>query len=105
MKNPATHVLRGLIQVYRYGLAPMLPGRCRYLPTCSHYGLEALQVHGPLLGSWLTLHRFLRCHPWGGHGFDPVPPIRQHTNPVQTSVTTSVTSATPAATSPTLENR
>jgi len=67
------YILRGLIQTYRYLLAPLLPTRCRYLPTCSHYGLEAIQLHGPVHGSWLTLRRFARCHPWGGHGYDPVP--------------------------------
>ena len=74
-RHLATQTLRGLIQAYRYSVAPLLPGRCRYLPTCSHYGLEALQVHGPIQGSWLTLRRLLICHPWGGHGFDPVPPV------------------------------
>ncbi len=73
MSNLISLFLRGLILAYRYLLAPLIPGRCRYLPSCSHYGLEALQVHGPVHGSWLTLRRLLRCHPWGGHGFDPVP--------------------------------
>ncbi|MDE0726997.1 MAG: membrane protein insertion efficiency factor YidD [Alphaproteobacteria bacterium] len=81
MRALSTHALRGLIQIYRYGLSPMLPGRCRYLPTCSHYGLEALRVHGPLWGSWLTLRRFLRCHPWGGQGYDPVPSSHHSANP------------------------
>jgi putative membrane protein insertion efficiency factor len=71
--NLATQMLRGLILAYRVCLSPLLPGRCRYLPSCSHYGLEALQLHGPIRGSWLTLRRLLRCHPWGGHGYDPVP--------------------------------
>ncbi len=71
--NFATQILRGVILAYRICLAPLLPGRCRYLPSCSHYGLEALQLHGPIHGSWLTLRRLLRCHPWGGHGYDPVP--------------------------------
>ncbi len=73
MNRLAVQFLRGLILAYRYLLAPLIPGHCRYLPTCSHYGLEALRVHGPIWGSWLTLRRLLRCHPWGGHGFDPVP--------------------------------
>jgi putative membrane protein insertion efficiency factor len=81
MRDMATRLLCGLILLYRYGLAPLLPGRCRYLPTCSHYGLEALRVHGPLLGAWLTLRRLMRCHPWGGHGFDPVPVPRKMTGP------------------------
>jgi len=49
---------------------------CRYQPTCSAYALEALERHGAVRGSWLALTRILRCHPWGGHGFDPVPPAR-----------------------------
>jgi uncharacterized protein len=73
MTNPITLLLRGAIHVYRLCLAPLIPGQCRYLPSCSHYGLEAMQLHGPIHGSWLTLRRLLRCHPWGGHGHDPVP--------------------------------
>ncbi len=49
-------------------------GQCRYLPTCSEYGLQAYRLHGPIRGTWLTIRRITRCHPWGGHGFDPVPP-------------------------------
>jgi putative membrane protein insertion efficiency factor len=46
---------------------------CRFLPSCSQYAYEAVELHGPLKGSWLAFKRLLRCHPWGGHGFDPVP--------------------------------
>ncbi len=49
-------------------------GKCRYSPTCSVYCKQALQNHGPLLGSWLSLKRLLKCHPWSQGGFDPVPP-------------------------------
>jgi putative membrane protein insertion efficiency factor len=62
------------ILLYRYSLAAILQPRCRYLPSCSEYGLEAIKEHGALLGSWLTLRRLARCHPWGGSGYDPVPP-------------------------------
>lgn len=51
----------------------MLPPSCRFTPTCSAYALEALQRHGPFKGSYLTIRRLLRCHPWGGSGYDPVP--------------------------------
>jgi putative membrane protein insertion efficiency factor len=66
--------LRGVIRLYQLLLSPILPPRCRYLPSCSDYALEALERHGALRGLWLTLRRLSRCHPWGGSGYDPVPP-------------------------------
>ena len=66
-------LLIGFVRVYQYTLSPLLPGSCRYTPSCSHYGVEALQKHGAWRGGKLTLKRFLSCHPWGGHGYDPVP--------------------------------
>lgn len=65
--------LRGLIRAYQWGLAPALQPRCRFLPSCSNYALEAIERHGAVRGSWLTARRIARCHPWGGHGYDPVP--------------------------------
>lgn len=62
-----------MIRFYQKGISPLLGASCRYTPTCSAYGLEAIQKHGPLKGSWLSLKRILTCHPWGGHGYDPVP--------------------------------
>ncbi|MFM8686338.1 MAG: membrane protein insertion efficiency factor YidD [Bacteroidota bacterium] len=62
-----------LVRLYRRMLSPYLPPACRDKPTCSAYALEALQRHGAWRGSWLTLRRLARCHPWGGHGHDPVP--------------------------------
>lgn len=53
------------------------PSPCRYVPSCSTYALEALEVHGAGRGLWLTTRRLCRCHPWGGHGWDPVPPPRK----------------------------
>ncbi|MBO0332338.1 membrane protein insertion efficiency factor YidD [Sneathiella sp. CAU 1612] len=61
------------IRFYRYFISPLLPASCRYYPSCSSYAMEALSVHGPLKGSWLTLRRLGRCHPFGGEGYDPVP--------------------------------
>jgi uncharacterized protein len=66
--------LRAMVLAYRYTISPLLGPRCRYLPTCSEYCLEALALHGAFKGSWLTVRRLLRCHPWGGAGHDPVPP-------------------------------
>lgn len=63
----------GLVRGYQAVISPLLPGACRYTPSCSQYGVEALRRHGPWRGGWLTLKRFLSCHPWGGHGYDPVP--------------------------------
>ena len=62
-----------LIRGYQLMLSPILPSACRYTPTCSQYGLEAIKKHGPFKGGYLTARRILRCHPWGGHGHDPVP--------------------------------
>ena len=71
--NVPTRLLRGLVQAYRFGFSPVLGPRCRFAPTCSEYALEAVSRHGALRGTWLAAHRLRRCHPWGGHGYDPVP--------------------------------
>ncbi|WP_340148984.1 membrane protein insertion efficiency factor YidD [uncultured Sneathiella sp.] len=68
------------IRVYRYFISPLIPANCRYYPSCSSYAIEALAVHGPVKGSWLTLRRLGRCHPLGGEGFDPVPHKHKHEN-------------------------
>lgn len=62
-----------LIRVYQKLISPLLGPQCRFTPTCSQYGLEALKKYGLLKGSWLAIRRIMRCHPWGGHGHDPVP--------------------------------
>lgn len=62
-----------LIKIYQWGISPLFPAKCRFTPTCSHYGLQAFQKHGLFKGFWLTLRRIVRCHPWGGKGYDPVP--------------------------------
>lgn len=62
-----------LIKLYKYAISPMFPSSCRYTPSCSSYGIEALKKHGPIKGLWLTVKRVLSCNPWGGSGYDPVP--------------------------------
>jgi len=62
-----------LIRFYQWAISPYFASSCRYTPTCSEYGIEALKKHGPFKGGWLTLKRFLSCNPWGGSGYDPVP--------------------------------
>lgn len=61
------------IRFYQRCISPLTPPACRYTPTCSQYAVEALQKYGPVKGSRLALRRILRCHPWGGSGYDPVP--------------------------------
>ena len=63
----------GLIRFYQLCISPHTPPACRYTPTCSQYAIEAIRKHGPLKGGWLTLKRLMRCHPFGGSGYDPVP--------------------------------
>jgi len=62
-----------LIKLYQIFLSPYLPNSCRFTPTCSVYSVEALKKHGFFKGLWLSVRRISRCHPWGGHGYDPVP--------------------------------
>ena len=69
------HVLIGLVKAYRLLLSPALGSACRFEPTCSAYALQALQRHGAARGSYLTLKRLGRCHPWCDGGHDPVPEL------------------------------
>jgi len=62
-----------LIRFYQAAISPYFPASCRYTPTCSTYGVEAIKKYGPFKGGWLALKRFLSCNPWGGSGYDPVP--------------------------------
>ncbi len=72
--KPLAIVLRGLVRVYQYSLSSVMAPSCRYHPSCSEYAYEALGRHGAIRGCWLAARRVLRCHPWGGQGYDPVPP-------------------------------
>lgn len=77
--NPAQHILLFAVRLYRWIISPALgaffgpTGGCRFTPTCSTYAAEAVRTRGALTGSWLATKRICRCHPWGGHGHDPVP--------------------------------
>lgn len=66
-------LLIALLRGYQYAISPLLGARCRFLPSCSEYAVEALQRHGFVRGSWLATRRVLRCHPWHPGGYDPVP--------------------------------
>jgi hypothetical protein len=65
-------ILMRCIRLYQTGLSPLLYSRCRFTPTCSQYAHDALAKYGAIKGSWLATRRLLRCHPWGGSGYDPV---------------------------------
>ncbi len=62
-----------VIKLYQVLISPLFPSSCRYMPTCSHYTVEALKKHGLFKGGWLGIKRISKCHPWGGSGHDPVP--------------------------------
>ncbi len=66
-----------LIRFYQKHISPALPSCCRYMPTCSQYAIEAIEKRGVFVGIFLAVKRLLRCHPWGGSGFDPVPERRR----------------------------
>jgi putative membrane protein insertion efficiency factor len=61
------------VRAYQVGLGPLLPASCRYYPSCSAYAIEALERHGAVRGTWLSVRRILRCHPFRPGGYDPVP--------------------------------
>ena len=73
LRTPLVWLMSLPVHFYRLCISPMFPPACRFTPTCSAYALEALRRHGPLRGTLLTVRRLLRCHPWGGCGYDPVP--------------------------------
>lgn len=62
-----------LIKIYQHLISPLTGASCRFTPTCSQYGVEAIRKYGPFKGGWLTLKRIGKCHPWGKHGYDPLP--------------------------------
>ena len=66
-------ILLALILFYQRCISPFTPPACRFTPTCSEYARQAIVKHGPFKGLWLAIKRIMRCHPWGGSGYDPVP--------------------------------
>ncbi len=61
------------VHFYRYCISPLTPASCRYTPTCSQYAIDAIKKYGPFKGGLMAIKRILKCHPWGGSGYDPVP--------------------------------
>ena len=72
-----SRLLIGLVKLYQKYLSPLLGNNCRYTPTCSEYMREAIRIHGALQGTWMGLCRIARCNPFGGSGYDPVPPRKK----------------------------
>ena len=68
-----SRILIFFIEIYRNAISPHFPPACRYTPTCSAYAVEAIQKYGAVKGGWLAVKRIVRCNPWGGSGYDPVP--------------------------------
>ena len=73
LNKVATFPLLILIRGYQLIISPLLGSNCRFMPTCSEYAMESLRSHGLIKGSYLTIKRIGKCHPWGGHGYDPIP--------------------------------
>lgn len=73
IKVGISYIFIFIIRIYQHTLSPLLGASCRYEPSCSQYGIEALKKYGIFKGGYLTIKRILSCNPWGGHGHDPVP--------------------------------
>lgn len=73
VKKGVSWLMIVLIRFYQSAISPYLRPSCRYTPSCSQYYIEAVMKYGPFRGSYMGIRRILRCHPWGGHGYDPVP--------------------------------
>ena len=73
IKKVFSFVFLALIRFYQVAISLLKPPSCRFTPTCSQYAIEAIKKHGPFKGLYLAIRRILRCHPWGGSGYDPVP--------------------------------
>ncbi|MDA8437952.1 MAG: membrane protein insertion efficiency factor YidD [Propionibacterium sp.] len=77
-RSPLAWALIGVVRGWRAVLSPLYGDVCKFYPTCSSYGLTALETHGAIKGSWLTVRRLVRCHPWSLGGYDPVPGAEPH---------------------------
>jgi putative membrane protein insertion efficiency factor len=77
VKKVFANILIAIVRFYQLAISPLYPATCRYAPTCSQYMIEAIRVHGVLRGTWMGLRRISKCHPWGGSGYDPVPPKKE----------------------------
>ncbi len=73
INNVLAAIMLAVIAFYRSCISPLTPPACRYTPTCSQYAKEAITKYGPFKGGWLAIRRIMRCNPWGGSGYDPVP--------------------------------
>jgi putative membrane protein insertion efficiency factor len=73
IKKVFSFIFLALIRFYQVAISPLKPPSCRFTPTCSQYAIEAIKKYGPFKGLYLAIRRILRCHPWGGSGYDPVP--------------------------------
>lgn len=78
MKKIPSKILVFIIRIYQWTISPLLGANCRYAPTCSQYSIEAIKNHGFFKGFFLSIKRISSCHPWGGSGYDPVPPVDNH---------------------------
>jgi len=74
------NILIFFVKVYQNAISPLLGANCRFTPTCSQYSIEAIREWGPFKGTWLAIKRIGKCHPWGSHGWDPVPKKTEKTN-------------------------
>ncbi len=78
MNQYAKFVTLHVLRFYKRAISPLLPPACRYLPTCSEYAMDAVERYGVVRGGWMALVRILRCHPFGGSGYDPVVRPEKH---------------------------
>jgi putative membrane protein insertion efficiency factor len=64
------------VYIYKFAISPYTSASCRHVPSCSEFAVQAIKIHGPFKGFWMATKRISRCHPWGTHGYDPVPPAK-----------------------------